>query len=152
MDGEEPMNHGKYGFGKKRTLEDYEKYSGLLFSKRAIQQWTIDKHYPPNPYNFNSEEEWMNSFSSIFKHCIDLQYSQVPEKDYDFWVVSFHDEMDETLFRKDADKSEIDRMMNGPDGYVKIWREFNVVKKPTYWVVWPYSESKGWGERITGNL
>jgi hypothetical protein len=152
MDGEEPMNHGKYGFGKKRSLKDYEKYSGLLFSKRAIQQWTIDKNYPPNPYNFNTEEEWMNSFSSIFKHCIDLQYSQVPEKDYDFWVVAFHDENDETLFRKDADKSEINRMMNDPDGYVKVWREFNMVKQPKYWVVWPHSESKDWCERISGNL
>jgi hypothetical protein len=24
--------------------------------------------------------------------------------------------------------------------------------KPKYWVVWPYSTSKGWCERITGNL
>lgn len=35
MDDEENMNHGKYGFGKVRSLKDYEKYSGLLFSKRS---------------------------------------------------------------------------------------------------------------------
>jgi hypothetical protein len=23
---------------------------------------------------------------------------------------------------------------------------------PTYWVVWPHSESKGWCDRITGRL
>ena len=34
MDGEEPMDHGKYGFGSARTLKDYEKYSGLLFERR----------------------------------------------------------------------------------------------------------------------
>jgi len=153
MDGLEQEGHdGKYGFGKVRSLKDYEKYSGLLFEKRAVQQYTLDKHYPPNPYNYSNEEEWKSDFAIIFKHCIDIGYSQVPEKDYDFWVVAFHDETDETIFRKDADKGEIARMMNDPDGYCKVWREFQTTHKPKYWVVWPHSESKGWCERITGNL
>ena len=152
MDGEEPMEFGIYGFGPERTLRDYEKYSGLLFSKRAIQQETIDKKYPPNDYNYETEEEWMNSFASIFKHCIDIGYSQVPEDDYEFWAVAFHDENDETIYRKDADPNEIRGMKNDPDGYCKVWREFQTTAKPKYWVVWPYSVSKGWGERITGNL
>jgi len=152
MDDEPPMNHGKYGFGKVRTLRDYERYSGLLFSKRAVQQETLDKKYPPNTYNYSSEEEWMDSFASIFKHCIDVGYSQVPENDYDFWAVAFHDENDETIYRKDADKNEILRMKNDPDGYCKVWRDFQTTKKPKYWVVWPHSESKGWGQRMTGNL
>jgi hypothetical protein len=152
MDGEEDMNHGKYGFGKVRTLRDYEKYSGLLFSKRAVQQYTLDKGYPPNPNNFNSEEEWLKSFTSVFKHCIDIGFTQVPEKDYDFWVVAFHNELDETIYRQDADKGEVDRMLRDPDGYCKVWREFLTDSKPKYWVVWPHSESKGWCDRITGNL
>ena len=152
MDGEKMIDMGKYGFGKIRTLSDYEKYSGLLFSKRAVQQYTLDKNYPPNPYNFKTEEEYMNSFATIFKHCIDVGYSQVQEKDYDFWVVAFHDDKDETIYRKDADKAEISRMMNDPDGYCKVWREFQTSHKPKYWVVWPHSESKGWCDRLTGNL
>jgi hypothetical protein len=154
MDGEssEGVDFGKYGFGTERTLRDYEKYSGLLFERRAIQQYVIDKKYPPSPYDFQNEEDWKNSFAQIFKHCIDVGYSQVPEQDYDFWVVAFHDENDETIFRKDADKGEIERMKNDPDGYCKVWREFQTSHKPKYWVVWPYSTSKGWCERITGNL
>ena len=152
MDGEEHMDHGKYGFGTVRTLKDYEKYSGLLFEKRAIQQETLDKKYPPNTYNFKNEEDWKNSFLTIFKHCIDVGYHQVPEDDYDFWAVAFHDEKDETIYRKDADQDEIKRMKNDPDGYCKVWREFNMTSKPKYWVVWPHSISKGWCERITGSL
>ena len=152
MDNEEPMEFGIYGFGQERTLRDYEKYSGLLFSKRAIQQETIDKKYPPNTYNYETEEEWLNSFASIFKHCIDVGYSQVPEDDYEFWAVAFHGENDETIYRKDADINEIKMMKNDPDGYCKIWRDFQTTTKPKYWVVWPYSKSKGWGERMTGNL
>jgi len=153
MDGEEiTMDFSKYGFGTERSLKDYEIYSGLLFSKRAIQQHTLDKNYPPNPTIYETEEEWINSFSSIFKHCIDIGFHQVPEKDYDFWVVAFHTEKDETIFRKDADINEIKRMMNDPDNYCKVWREFPTTQKPKYWVVWPHSESKGWCDRITGNL
>lgn len=154
MDGEtyKSKDFGKFGFGPIRTLRDYEKYAGLLFGKRAVQQYTLDKQYPPNPNNYTTEEEWLKSFAIIFKHCIDINFNQVPEKDYDFWVVAFHDEKDETIFRKDADKSEIQRMMNDPDGYCKVWREFQTTHKPKYWVVWPHSESKGWCERISGNL
>jgi glycosyltransferase involved in cell wall biosynthesis len=154
MDGEtfNPDEFGIYGFGTERSLKDYEKYSGLLFEKRAIQQFTIDKNYPPNPYTFDNEEDWKNSFAQIFKHCIDIGYGQVPETDYEFWVVAFHNDADETIHRKDADADEIQRMKNDPDGYCKVWREFQTSHKPKYWVVWPYSTSKGWCERITGNL
>jgi len=47
---------------------------------------------------------------------------------------------------------EITMMMKDPERYCKIWREFNTTEKPKYWVVWPHSASKGWCDRITGNL
>ena len=152
MDGEEQIHFEDFGFGNVRSLRDYEMYSGLLFSKRSVQKYTLDKGYPPNPNNYETTEDWLNSFTSQFKHCIDIGYDQVPEKDYDFWVVAFHDHKDETIFRKDADKNEIQGFFRDPDGYCKVWRTFNAEEKPAYWVVWPHSESKGWGERITGNL
>ena len=152
MDGEVELDFGEYGFGTERTLKDYEKYSGLKFSKRAVQQYTLDKKYPPNPYEFDTEEEWLDSFTTIFKHCIDLHFGQVPEKDYDFWVVAFHDKDDNTIHRQDADINEVNRMLNDSSGYCKIWREFQTTDKPHHWVVWPHSKSKGWCDRITGNL
>ena len=139
-------------FGTERTITDYEKYAGVLFSKRAVQQYTIDKNYPPNPYTFKNEDEWKESFLSIFKHCIDLDLNRVPENDYEFWVVAFHNSKDETLHRHDADINEINRLKLDPDNVGKIWREFNTSERPTYWVVWPYSKSKGWCERIVGAL
>ena len=152
VDGE--IYDGDYSewFGTERTIRDYEKYAGLIFETRGIQQETIDKKYPPNTYNFETEEEWKNSFSTIFKHCIDINYASVPEDDYEFWVVALHNEKDETLYRKDADIHEINRCKTDPDGYCKVWREFNTTQKPKYWVVWPFSKSKGWCERLTGNL
>ena len=155
MDGETQEGHdGEYGFGPHRTLREYEEYAGILFEKRAIQQYTLDKHYPPNPpmSEYENEEEWLNSFASIFKHCIDIGFNQVPEKDYEYWVVAFHDKDDNTIVRLDADKNEINRMLKDPSGYCKLWREFQTAHKPHYWVVWPYSSTKGWCDRLTGNL
>jgi len=154
MDGEKrDIDFGKYGFGSIRTLQDYEQYSGLSFNKRAIQQRVKDNKPPPDPETSDlTYEEFENKLLYIFKHCIDIQYSQVPENDYDFWVVAFHDEKDETIFRQDADIEEISRMKNDPDGYCKVWREFQTKIKPKYWVVWPHSKSKDWCERIVGNL
>ena len=152
IDGEVFTGDTSEYFGDVRTIQDYEKYAGLLFSKRAVQQYTIDKNYPPNPYKYKNDEEWKESFLSIFKHCIDLNLSSVPENDYEFWVVAFHGSNDETLFRQDADLNEINRLKSDPDGVGKIWRQFNTPEKPKYWVVWPYSKSKGWCERIIGGL
>jgi hypothetical protein len=152
IDGEKYKGKLKYGFGTKRTIKDYEKYSGILFNKRSIQQYTIDKHYPPNPYNFNNEEEWKNSFLRIFKHCIDVPIVNIPEDDYDFFVVAFHNEKNETIFRKDAHFDEIQKIKKEANDYGKIWREFHTTEKPKYWVVWPHSKSKDWCDRLVGDL
>lgn len=160
MDGEkhESINWGKYGFGSVRSLRDYEKYSGLHFGKRAVQQSVLDRKYPPNQCEkYATTEEWEKSFTSIFRHCVDLQLTQFPENDYEFWVVSFEREDGSVINRVDANKSEVDRLLaeaRNPNGdkYIKLWREFATDGKPHHWVVWPFSKSKSWGERITGNL
>jgi len=151
MDGEvKDIDFGIYDFGTERTLEDYERYAGISFKKRAIQKYTLDNNLAPNPPLYG--EDFDKSFLSIFKHCIDIGYDKIPENDYEFLVVAFHNEKDETIFRKDADINEINQIKSDPDGYGKIWREFQTENKPKYWVVWPYSTSKGWCERITGVL
>jgi hypothetical protein len=153
MDGENPksIDFGKYGFGTKRSLEDYERYAGISFSKRAVQKYTKDNHIAPNPV-IENKEEYEKSFLSIFKHCIDIGYHQVPEKDYDFWAVIFKDEDDKDLYRKDAVPDEITMMKNDPDKYCKLWREFHTEKPPKKWIVWPHSLSKGWCDMIQGVL
>jgi len=153
MDGECrcSINFGKYDFGKNRTLEDYERYSGINFKKRGIQQYTLDNKFAPNPI-IEDAEEYNKSFLSIYKHCIDLSYNQVPEKDYDFWCVAFENFEGVTIHRQDENENDIKSKYKDPDGYVKIWRSFHTEEKPVKWIVWPYSKSKGWCEKITGNL
>lgn len=153
MDNEiRDIDFGPYDFGTTRSLRDYERYAGISFSRRAIQKNVLDHKAPPDPLQNASEEEFEAGFLSIFKHCIDIGYTQVPENDYDFWCVAFKDKDGNDLYRKDADKDEILRMKNDPDGYCKVWREFQTESKPHSWIVWPHSASKGWSEPITGIL
>ena len=154
MDGEQrDVDFGKYGFGTERSLNDYEKYSGLCFKKRAITKRVQEHKAPPDPITSNLEyEDFQKHLMSIFKHCIDIQYSQVPENDYDFWAVAFKDKDGNDLYRQDADTNEVLRMKNDPDNYCKVWREFQTDVKPSSWLVWPHSISKGWSDPITGNL
>ena len=43
-------------------------------------------------------------------------------------------------------------MKNDVDGYSKIWRTFDITERPVKWVVWPYSTSEGWKEKIEGKI
>lgn len=149
MDGEvKDIDFGIYDFGKIRTLQDYEKYAGISFKLRGVQQYTLDGKLPPNP----PVDNWEASICSIFKHCIDIGFNRLPEPDYDFWCVAFKDKDGKDLYRQDADGNEIARMRQDPDKYYKIWRQFNCAIKPDSWIVWPHSKSKGWIDPITGKL
>jgi len=152
MDGlEKDIDFGIYDFGTERTLEDYERYAGISFKKRAVQKFTLDNNIAPNPPLYG--EEFEDSFLKIFKHCIDVHRSNFDkDKDYNFWAVIFEDEQGNSINRKDMSPSEIRGYLTTPDDWVKIWREFSVESKPYKWVVWPHSESEGWLNKIEGTL
>jgi hypothetical protein len=150
MDGQryDPKEFGIYGFGTIRSLDDYEKYAGISFSRRAVQQETLDNKYPPNTIT----GDWDKSLLNRFKHCIDLQFTHLPEDDYSVIVVAAHSEDGSTIHRVDYLQDDLNRWRTDPDNYLKIWLEFNSEIKVDHWVVWAHSVSKGWGDRITGKL
>jgi len=152
MDGlTKDIDFGIYDFGTERTLEDYERYAGVSFKKRAVQKYTLDNNFAPNPPLYG--EEFEESFLKIFKHCIDVHRSNFDkDKDYNFWAVIFEDENGNSRNRKDMSESEIRGYLTTPDDWVKIWREFSVESKPYKWIVWPHSKSEGWLNKIEGTL
>lgn len=140
---------GEYYFGEERTLEDYERYIGVRFKDRKVQQYTLDRKDPPNPI-YKTEEEFEKSLIARFKHCIDIPRSHFKEDDYTFWVVSFETKTGDVISRLDADSKEVKSFLKAADngdGWVRIWRDFEGIK-PDKWVVWPHSEKKGFIERL----
>lgn len=139
------MDLEKYGFGTERTLEEYEKYIGVKFSTRQVHKHTAE--YNPLPVPLENFEE--NLLSKV-KVCIDLYKGHLTETDYTLFVVALLDEHGNDLFRQDCDASEMKVLMNenSTDQFIHIWREYTDNRSPYSWRVWPYSESKGWCERI----
>ena len=123
---------------------------GISFKKRAVQKYTLDNNVAPNPPLFG--EDFEKSFLQIFKHCIDLHKAQFNEVDYDFWAVIFEDEIGGVINRQDLSEQEIKNQLKTNDEFLKIWRTFNTEKKPSKWIVWPHSKSKGWLDKIENKL
>jgi hypothetical protein len=151
MDGlTKDIDFGIYDFGNVRTLQDYERYAGISFKKRAVQKYTLDNNLAPNPPLYG--DEFDQSFLKIFKHCIDIHKGSFTETDYDFWAVIFEDETNKPLNRVDLLPAEINKMLSDSDEFIKIWRTFDTIKKPSKWIVWPHSTSKGWLDKIENKL
>ena len=152
MDGLKPSNFQKYGFGKERSLLDYEMYAGIDFSSRKIHLNTLSRK--PPPIEVGKSKITDSQYVSEFKYCIDLPKSMFSESDYDVWVMAFKDSSGEEMVRLDANKNEVSELLysNPDDDFVRFWRKFSTKKLPSKWIVWPHSESKGWLNIIEGEV
>jgi Glycosyltransferase (GlcNAc) len=142
---EEP--YGVYGLGTERTLEDYERYAGIRFKDRSVQQYTLDNFDPPNP-TYGTVEKYEASFKPRFRHCLDIWRQSMVYDDYDFWAVIFEDDEGNEIYREDAYDDEIRELMSGTGEWINLWREFPYNKVPAMAIVWPYSRALGWCDRI----
>lgn len=149
MDGTKRRHLPKFGLGKERTLEDYEKYSGIRFKDRKIHQSTFDRKPPPVP-----QKDFEENFVSEFKYCIDVHKPSFTEKDYDVWVIAFKDKEGKEMVRLDANEEEVTRLLNEDpkDDFIRLWRQFETSELPAKWLIWPHSKSKDWMPIIEGNI
>lgn len=154
MDGEDPkqIDFGKYGFGTVRTLRQYEEYAGISFQYRGVQQATLDRVEPPVLVPYTSEEEWRATITRSNDVRVCFHRNELGEvlDDYDFWYVGAHDENYEEIYRKDAQKHEIEQ-------YIKNeWIDYRLIflsnKKPKTYTIWPHSASRGWLDRIVKDV
>lgn len=139
--------YGKYGLGKERTIADWERYAGIRFSDRAVQEWTSRNKLAPNP----PVEDYENSFYPLFKHIIDVHKSQFKEDDYTFCAVIMELEDGTSVYRNDLTGPEINHRVKEGTEWINIRVEMQG-SKPYKWIVWPHSASKGWCQKIEGVL
>tara|TARA_R110002153_G_scaffold70761_12_gene185566 strand:- start:2188 stop:3426 length:1239 start_codon:yes stop_codon:yes gene_type:complete len=141
IDNENEIIEVEYGLGKKRTLKEYETYAGLKFEDRSITVACKDNKVPPG----DEDAEYFMEF----KHAIDLHPSQFPEDDYNFCAIIFEDKDGSQLFRQDLNDQEIKNHLvksKKTNDHFTVWRTYSG-PKPKEIIIWPHSESKGWGEK-----
>jgi hypothetical protein len=143
MGGTEEKIEPEYGFGRVRTLEDYEKYAGLKFKTRQLHEETIREDEPPIKGNYEK------GLKNKIKNCVSIYKGSLPEKDYTLFVVAMLDKEGRDLFRRDVGEEEIKRLLteNANDKFIHVWVDYEDSKLPYSSRFWPYSVSKGWCDR-----
>lgn len=140
------FNLNGYGLGSVRTLLDFKLYSGIDYENKLIHDDTINGIEPPCS---NSEIGW-DIHIKTFKEIISWDYSLIPKcEDPRFWGVFVCDQNKKALFRVDIENWKNPEIINGT---VSSWSvEFTYkekFEKPTYILIWPYSESKHWIDNV----
>jgi hypothetical protein len=141
---------GAYGLGTERTFDEYEAYAGVNFRLRRAQEYTRRFEEPPNP---PADPGWADRITS-YALALAIEKSRLPQglDDYRFWYVGVHDKASQEIFRQDADRAEIEKLLADPSPVALLNRSFDTEQVPASWTVWPVSESRGWLERIEGPI
>lgn len=136
-----------YDLGTARTLRDFEKYAGFHFKNKAVQKYTLDNHYPPNPY-IHDDEMWENSFMGSFYHLVKILRQDFPNDDYEFIHMAFDDAQGKAIHARNLEGHFLKNALNQPNGYFDFEEMFLTNQKPDRLVLWAYSQSRGWCERV----
>jgi hypothetical protein len=144
-------HRGVFGCGVSRSVADYEAYAGISFVHRRTQDYTRAHLEPPNP---PLTDDWA---TAVRDHTISVAVARAELtsdacRDTQFWYVGFHDGDGEELFRADADREEIDRLLEDAAPLITVVRQFESARPPTRWSLMPYSAGSGWLEAIGGDL
>jgi hypothetical protein len=139
-----------YDLGTVRSLRDFEKYAGFHFKRKAVQKFTLDNNYPPNPY-IEDDQLWEQSFMGSFYHLITIHPHDFPRKNYKHILVAFDDETGKAINHKYIVGQELQDFMH--KGQQIHYEEFFLTdEKPTKVVFWGFTEEEGWVERIENKI
>ena len=139
-----------YGLGLVRTLQEYERYAGLSFSKRKAQQYTVRGGEPPNP---PLAPDWVDRVylwiaRARFKRA-DLQAQAL--EDPILWNLVIRDEEGFEICRRDLGADELTPFAEGGEDLALIC-EFDSETAPASWSIWPLTRSAGWMRKIGGSF
>ncbi len=111
--------------------------------------YALNKGRPPTPYQYASEEQWLQSLTREHRFTIWLEDHELPHgvADYDFWVVAAHNKDGAEMFREDLVGVAIDQFIQS----IPRQRTYIVYtpEQLASWTVWPHSKTQGWLNRIT---
>ncbi len=139
-----------FGLGTVRSLADYERYAGLSFARRKMQDYTRRSDQPPNP---PAAPDWeAQIYPWIVRILVDpSQLSPAAFRDQHFWYVTLQDEHGNEIYRHDFPASELEPF-TGTESRIALVCELESGIIPATWTVWPVSRSLGWLTKLHGKL
>ena len=145
---ENAIGLGEFGLGIARTLADYERYAGINFKLRLVQDYTRDDEPPPNPEIFTGDD-WEKHCKKDYVAEILVSRDKLPPlEDVDFWYVGLHDKSETELIRRDLNPSSIEKALRA--NRVRLDLTYRAAEPASTWTIWPHSPKKGWLRKVTG--
>lgn len=142
---------GEFDLGDERTLEEYEKYANVNFKDKVIGPDAEKALEPPEPRKLDDLEvpELIDIPLKKFKYVVKWPRSIVNNSEDDILSISVIVDgvMNETLFRKDI-TPDSDPEYFTRDAKNDVIVEVEAREEPTKFIIWPYSESKGWIDKL----
>lgn len=134
----------QYGFGKIRSLHDYELYIGLDFKNQRVHKSAYDPREEFLEPNMMSESEWNTGMLNKYEFDIQWPLDKIPNKDdYSMFFFGFETSDGKLLYRKDLKETKyLKRLSN------KIKSTVHSEQKPDRCVIIPYSQSAGWMQKV----
>lgn len=130
----------EYGLGEVRTLEEYEVYAGVKFKDQTITHRCKRNLVPPGLegdsvyYELQQYHVKLNKYDFLYD---DIVFAALVMEDNNGMVVH-HDTIN---------KDEIKALKSPDTPYLNVTRSVAGVK-PLRYLIWPYSQSRGWGDKV----
>ena len=132
-----------YDLGTVRSHGDYERYAGIDFAGRRLQQAALRGDDPPCRYE--NDAQWKAGFGRDYRLALQWKIEELePCDDCHFVYFGVEDGAGKVLYRYDAppESPEARRQTNARAV------EFRAESTPEKLVVWPVSKSRGWLKRV----
>jgi len=130
----------EYDLGEERSLEDYELYAGIKFKDQTITH-RCQKNLPPPGTDGDSIYHQSKEYHvKINKH--DFLY-----EDCAFGMLVFEDNNGMVVHHDIITKDEIKTLRSLNNPYMTLVRNL-AGQIPTRYLIWPYSQSHGWGDKV----
>lgn len=141
MDGQQPEPGYAYGFGSDRTLRDYERYAGVDFAERGVQEYTFANAPPPNPPI--DESDWKASLRQVVHHNVYVPRSAV-DRDCDAWSLAVHADDGTELHRQEYSALDVRSVLEFQDGpLVELEIRMLTNREPASWRLTPHTPESG---------
>jgi hypothetical protein len=87
-----------------------------------------------------------------FEYSIIIPKIEIIQDDYDFWAISFLDDLGSEIFREDAVEKEIKEIYDLKSDYIVIKRSFLTNQNIKSWSIWTHHKENGWIKQVTGEV
>lgn len=132
-----------FGLGTARSMEDYQRYSGLDFVGRRIHKEVLAGKAPPVEYQ--DEKSWAAAMGKDYSITVSWNPDEIEKSDdYDYWYFSIEDAAGNNIVRQDLRHERDAPVMQFKVNHRKVFMKSFGGMVPANLCIWPLSKSKGW--------